>query len=101
MPLGSDYLHLQIDADGVARIGDTRYKVSQLAAEHYAYGWSAEELLRQHPDLRPQDVYAALTYFYDHYDEMVAELRREALVPSQLKTGQKLTRESLLQRCCG
>ena len=62
------YPHLSFDADGTVRIDRTRYKVIHLAGEHYHYGWSAEEILRQHPDLRPEQVYAALTYFYDHHD---------------------------------
>ncbi len=49
-----DYPHISTDAQGAPRIGRTRYKVLHLAAEHYHYGWSAEELLRQHPDLRPE-----------------------------------------------
>ncbi len=47
------YPHVTLDADGNARIEGTRYKVIHLAGEHYHYGWSAEEILRQHPDLRP------------------------------------------------
>ncbi len=58
------YPHLTIDENGQTRIEKTRYKVMHLAAEHYQHGWTAEELLRQHPDLRPEEVYAALTYFY-------------------------------------
>ncbi|PON11837.1 hypothetical protein C2W62_42745 [Candidatus Entotheonella serta] len=65
------YPHLTSDEPGAVRIGRTRYKVIHLASEHYHYGWSAEELMRQHPDLRPEEVYVALTYFYDHYDEFV------------------------------
>ncbi len=49
------------------------YKVLHLAAERYHHGWSAEKSLRQHTDLRPEEVYAALTYFYDHHDELVAQ----------------------------
>src|SRR5438105_4137163 len=65
MSTQAHYPHLTIDADGVARIAATRYKVIHLAAEHYQHGWTAEELLRQHPDLHPEQVYAAVTYFYD------------------------------------
>ena len=72
------YPHITIDEDGTVRVGQTRYKVLHLAAEHYHHGWSAEELLRQHPDLRPEEVYAALTYFYDHHDEMVAGMETTA-----------------------
>ncbi len=55
------YPHLSLDADGSARLAGTRYKVIHLAGEHYHYGWTADEILRQHPDLRPEQVYAALT----------------------------------------
>lgn len=98
MTTAAQYPHLQFGPDGVARIGTTRYKVRHLAAEHYAYGWSAEELLRQHPDLRPQEVYAALAYFYDHFDELVGELQTAARNADGLRRDQSLTREALLQR---
>lgn len=98
MSAAIDYPHLRIDDQGVAWIGKTRYKVRHLAAEHYAYGWSAEELLRQHPDLRPQEVYAALGYFYDHLDGMVAEMRVSAERVETARRTQSLTRNELLQR---
>ena len=94
----TQYPHIAIDALGTARIGDTRYKVLHLAGEHYHYGWSAEELLRQHPDLRPEEVYAALTYFYDHYDEMVARLNENAQYAAAMNGSQTLSREELLRR---
>jgi uncharacterized protein (DUF433 family) len=92
------YPHIEADEKGTQRIGKSRYEVLQLAAEHYHYGWSAEELLRQHPDLRPVEIYSALAYFYDHYESMPAQLkafneRGEARLQSQT-----LTREHLLQR---
>ncbi|WP_165226822.1 DUF433 domain-containing protein [Aquisphaera insulae] len=68
------YPHLSEDADGVVRIDGTRYKVLLIAGEHFHYGWSAEEILRQHPDLRPEQVYSVLTYFYDHEEAMLNEL---------------------------
>ena len=49
MATDTHYPHLKIGDDGTARIGNTRYKVSHLAAEHYQYGWTAEELLRSTP----------------------------------------------------
>ena len=66
--------HLTIAEDGSIHIGKSRYKVLHLAGEHYHYGWTAEELLRQHPDLRPEEVYSALAYFYAHHDELVPQL---------------------------
>ena len=52
MSTAAHYPHIVLDAAGGARIDQTRYKVMHPAAEHYQHGWTAEELLRQHPDLR-------------------------------------------------
>jgi uncharacterized protein (DUF433 family) len=94
----TNYPHISIDQHGTARIGQTRYKVIHLAAEHYHYGWSAEELMRQHPDLRPQEIYAALTYFYDHHDDLVRLMRSQADDAETLRSKQKLSRAELLTR---
>ncbi len=69
-----------------------------LAGEHDHYGWSAEEILRQHPDLEPQQVHAALTYFYDPYDRLVAEMRASAEAAEAERQKQPLSRTSLLKR---
>jgi uncharacterized protein (DUF433 family) len=92
------YPHIKIDEDGTVRVGQTRYKVLHLAGEHYHHGWSAEALLRQHPDLRPEEVYAALTYFYDHYDEMVAAMHDAAATAESLRAAVTVSREELLRR---
>jgi uncharacterized protein (DUF433 family) len=92
------YPHLSLDSDGAVRVDGTRYKVIHLAGEHYHYGWSAEELLRQHPDLRPEHVYAALTYFYDHHESMVKEMHDTALVAEREAANQPLSRDELLKR---
>ena len=92
------YPYLMLDDDGNARIDGTRYKVIHLAGEHYHYGWSAEELLRQHPDLRPEEVYSALAYFYDHFDAMLAQMKAASERGESRVQNQGLTREQLLQR---
>lgn len=96
----TEYRHIVTGSDGTARIGNTRYKVMHLAAEHYHYGWTAEELLRQHPDLKPEQVYAALTYFYDHYDQFLAEMTASADEVETYRGKQRLSRAELLARCC-
>jgi uncharacterized protein (DUF433 family) len=91
------YPHISTDANGTARIGNSRYKVLHLAAEQYG-GWSADELLRQHPDLRPEEVYSALAYFYDHYEEMVERINENAAFAEAMRGKSPLTREGLLRR---
>lgn len=98
MPAATQYPHLRFDSTGNAYIGQTRYKVLHLAGEHYHYGWSAEEVLRQHPDLRPEEVYSAFTYFYDHYDELVAVLNASAEAATRFDRSGALSRDELLRR---
>jgi uncharacterized protein (DUF433 family) len=98
MSTATKYPHLTKDDDGTPRIGATRYKVIQLAAEHFHHGWTAEELLRQHPDLRPEEVYAALTYFYDHRDAMIGEMKASFHAQEARRPPQPLSREELLRR---
>jgi uncharacterized protein (DUF433 family) len=88
------YPHLTIADDGSIRIGNSCYKVLHLASEHYHYGWTAEEILRQHPDLRPEEVYSALAYFYDHHGELVPVLTAKAVDARE----PSLSRAELLKR---
>lgn len=95
------YPHIEADEAGVPRVGRTRYKVSHLAAEHFHYGWSAEELMRQHPDLKPGEVYAALTYFYDHREEMLRQMEERdtrVLELEGITRNLSPSREDLLRR---
>lgn len=91
-----NYPHLTV-RDGVARIGDTRFKVKYLAAAHHFQGWNVEELLRQYPDLTPAEVHAALTYFYDHRDAILQELEDEIRLHKEMARNQP-SREELLKR---
>jgi uncharacterized protein (DUF433 family) len=98
MVVASSYPHIETDEKGTPRIGKTRYEVLHLAAEHFHYGWSAEELLRQHPDLRPEEVYAALAYFYDHHQSMLTQMKAFNERGEAHSDGQTMSREQLLQR---
>jgi uncharacterized protein (DUF433 family) len=98
MSTAFQYPHLTLDPDGTPRVAGTRYKVLHLAAEHYHHGWTAEELLRQHTDLRPEQVYAALTYFYDHHAALVDEMNRLDALARHEAARQPLTRAELLRR---
>ena len=50
-----------------------------IVADYLWRGWSAEEIARQYPYLTPAEVHAAMTYYFDHReeieDELVAEYR--------------------------
>ncbi|MEY2428864.1 MAG: hypothetical protein QOJ40_1749 [Verrucomicrobiota bacterium] len=61
--------HIRLDEGGVAWIDDTRSKVIEVAMDHLAHGWSAEEIHRQHPHLSLAQTHAALAFYYDRQAE--------------------------------
>lgn len=54
-----------------------RIRVAQLVVDYLAYGWSAEEMCRQHPYLNLAEAHAAMAYYYDHQEEIDREIQQE------------------------
>lgn len=98
MTATTQYPHLESNAQGDVLISGTRYKARLLAAEHIQHGWTAEELLRQHPDLRPEQVYCVLTWFYDNHAAVVAELADSLERTGLRRDSSNLSRAELLNR---
>jgi hypothetical protein len=42
-----------------------------------AYGWSVEEICRQHAYLKPAEAHAAMGYYFDHQEEIDQEIAQE------------------------
>jgi hypothetical protein len=63
-----------------------RVRVAQVAMDYLAYGWSVEEMCRQHPYLRPSEAYAAMGYYFDFQEEIDSEIRSEWKQAQQEKT---------------
>ena len=66
------YPHITMPPRGVPCIDGTRHRVIDIVADHVAHGYSAAQIVEQYPDLTLAQVHAALTYYYDHQDEMDA-----------------------------
>lgn len=79
--------HIFRDAAGVAWIDRTRVKVIEVALDHVAYGWSAEEIHRQHPHLSLAQIHAALGYYYDHQAAFDAEMAKSLTEADRLAAG--------------
>lgn len=45
--------------------------------DYLSYGWSVEEICRQHPYLRPAEAHAAMGYYFDHQAEIDLEIGQE------------------------
>ena len=63
-----------------------RIRVAQIVMDHLAYGWSVEEMCRQHPYLTPAEAHAAMGYYFDHQEEIDSEIREEWKQYEQAKT---------------
>ncbi len=70
------YEHVQVDTNGTPIISDTTMKVVELVMAQMAYGWSPEELHFQHPYLTLGQIYSALAYYWDHKEELDADIER-------------------------
>ncbi len=64
------YEHLDCSRRDQPRIAGKSFKIFHLIREYVAYGWSAEELALNHPQLTLGEVYAALANYADHREEM-------------------------------
>ena len=69
------YEHLDCSDERKPLIAGKNFKVIHLIREHVAYGWSAEELALNHPQLTLGEISSALAYYADHRDQVEQELK--------------------------
>lgn len=79
------YEHIHLDEKGTAFIEGTTMKVVELVIAQKAYGWSPEELHFQHPYLTMSQIHSALAYYWEHKEEIEADIRRRGEYVEQLR----------------
>lgn len=70
------YQHILLDDHTVPVIAGTTMKVIELVSAHLAYGWSAEELQFQFPDLTLGQIYSALAYYWDNQSVLEKDIEK-------------------------
>lgn len=92
--------HITIDENGVARIDGTRMKVIHIAEDRRFHGTSPEQMQRQWPDLSLHQIYAALSFYYEHQAELDAEMDRRSAEVDRMRAqaAPGATRSELEQR---
>lgn len=78
LPIESEPIPLEVDANGVVRVGGTRITLDTIVAA-FSQGATAEEITHQYPSLHLADVYAVIAYY----------LRQREAVESYLQHRQK------------
>ena len=72
------YPHIVTDNGQPARLENhPRVRVAMIVMDYLAYGWSPDEIHRQHPHLTLAEVHAAMGYYYDHQHAIDAEIAAE------------------------
>ena len=71
-----EYAHITIGPDGVPMVADTRIKVVEIVLDHLPHGSDAQEIHREFPHLSLGQIHGALAYYYDHQDEVDADIVR-------------------------
>lgn len=79
------YEHIVLDEHGTAWIEGANTKIVELVSEVQAYGWSPSELHLQHPHLSMGQIHSALAYYWDHQEEIDADVRRRLEEAEALK----------------
>ena len=78
VPAPVPYPHVFKEEGKPARLASTpRMRVSHLVIEYLNWGWSPEEMRRQHPFLTLSEAYAAMAYYFDHQAEIDAEIEAD------------------------
>jgi uncharacterized protein (DUF433 family) len=67
-------------------IAGTRIRVQDIYIWHDLQSQSVDEIVTNYPQLSHADVVAALAYFWDHREEMLADIQRQDYLISQIKT---------------
>lgn len=91
---------IELDDKGVAWISGANTKVIEVVLDKMAYGWSPEEMHRQHPHLSMAQIHAALAYYYEHQAELDADIERRYQEVEALRAQQRnpFTRQELEAR---
>ena len=79
---------IELDDHGVPWITGANTKVVEVVLDKLAYGWSPEEMHRQHPHLSMGQIHAALGYYYEHQDEVDADIERQTRYVEELRAQQ-------------
>ncbi len=106
LTITAEPIPLTVDKHGVVRVGGTRVTLDTVIGT-FQDGCTAEEIVLQYPSLKLDDVYAVVTYYLRHKQEVDAylcqrekeaeEIRRKV----EARWDQRGIRERLLRRRSG
>jgi uncharacterized protein (DUF433 family) len=79
------YPHVDFDGKGNPILSGSTLKIVELVMAQRAHGWSPEELHFQHPELSLGQIHSALAYYWDHKDELDADIEQRSRYAEQAR----------------
>ncbi len=67
------------------RIAGTRLKVQHIALEYERLGWTPDQSCDAHPGITLAQVHAALSYYFDHKEEIDKAIREDEEFAKRLR----------------
>lgn len=72
---------------GQPRIAGTRLKAQHIAIEYERLGWTPDQICDAHPGITLAQVHAALSYYFEHKDEIDKTIREDEEFVARLRRG--------------
>ena len=85
LPIATEIIPLQTDADGVVRVGNTRVTLDTVIGA-FLDGASAEEIVCHYPVLVLADIYAVIAYYLRHRSAVDAYLQQRKLQSENIRS---------------
>jgi uncharacterized protein (DUF433 family) len=86
---------------GKACIAGTRIRVMDIVIWYEHQGMTPDEIVDQFPTIILSDVHTALAYYYDHIEEIRAEMRREEEVADEFMRNNSSVLQAKLRKRMG
>jgi len=89
-PTVARHIEVQKNRRGLERpvLVGTRIRVQDIASDYERHGMTAEEIAREFPHVSLAQVHAALSYFFDHRDEIWNCLKEDAAYAQEVREQQ-------------
>lgn len=94
----TQYKYIELNENSVPYIAGTTMKVIELISGYLAFGWSPEEIKFQHPYLTMSQIYSALAYYWDHKEELDADIQQRFERVEKLR--QEAGESALVKKLC-
>lgn len=75
--LSLSYPHIETRSDGIVVIAGTQIKVIEVAMDHLAHHWTAEDIQHQYPELTLGQIHSALAFYFDNEADLTSEIEEQ------------------------